>query len=244
MTWMDHALVLAFALALPVYAYVNYEKFKARVRAGTPGERLGAYAEAMIEQWLLVSAAMALWIYLVRDWSWIGLQGLGSRETWFALGVAVLISAFFLLQSATVARRPETHDRVRGTLLSFAELLPAHRNELTGFVALSLTAGVCEEILFRGVLGWYFGNWLGAWGGQGVAVVVFGAAHLYLGVVGAVRAILAGAACAGLYLWCGSLIPSILLHAVIDISAGWMAYEVMRERPSQSAAAKAEGELA
>jgi membrane protease YdiL (CAAX protease family) len=39
----------------------------------------------------------------------------------------------------------------------------------------------------------------------------------------------AGAAAAGLYLWSGSLIPSMLLHALIDLSSGWMGYIVLAE---------------
>ena len=66
-------------------------------------------------------------------------------------------------------------------------------------------------------------------------VALFGAAHLYQGAAGALGATLVGAVAAGLYLWCGSLVPSMLLHAAIDLSSGWMAYEVLREpRPCSS----------
>ena len=234
MTWMDHALVLSCALAWPLRSYLEYAKFKARVRAGIPGERLAGYARAMITQWLLVAATTALWIHLGRDWQWLGLTGLSERDSWMALGVAVLLAAFFLLQSASVARRPEMHEQVRKTMRPVAELLPVERTDLTGFLALSVTAGVCEEILFRGLLGWYFGSWLGLWGGQAVALAIFAAAHAYLGVGGAVRALIAGAAAAGSYVWSGSLVPSILLHAIVDISSGWMAYEVFHPRPADS----------
>ncbi len=79
------------------------------------------------------------------------------------------------------------------------------------------------------MLGWYLAGHLGAWAAQAAAHVLFAAAHLFLGASGALRALLAGAAFAGLYLWSGSLVPSILLHALVDISSGWMAYEVLRE---------------
>ncbi len=239
MTWMDHALVGAFAVLWPVWGLLGHEKYKARVRAGFPGTRLAAYSQVMILEWLFVTAACALWIHLARDWSWIGLVGLGTPASWWAMGVAAVLAALLLAQSAQVARSPETHLKLRGSLVSFAEVLPVDRSDFTGFLAVSITAGVCEEILYRGLLGWYFGQWLGVWGGQAAAVLMFGAAHAYLGARASIRTLLAGAVAAGLYLWCGSLLPSILLHAVIDISSGWMAYEVLRERPTVPSAAGA-----
>jgi uncharacterized protein len=236
MTWMDHALVLAFAAVGPAWGYRSYQKHKERVRAGIPGARLAAYTQGMIEQWLLVAAVVALWINRDRDWTWIGLVAPDSPGGALALAVAVLVGALLLLQTVSVARQPETHQRVRDTLRPFIEMVPVQRSDLTGFVAVSITAGVCEEILFRGMLGWYLTGPLGAWGAQAAVLVLFGAGHIYLGVQGAVRALLAGAVFAGLYLWSGSLVPSILLHALVDISSGWMAYEVLRERPAEAIA--------
>jgi uncharacterized protein len=236
MTWMDHALVLLFAVVLPAWGCLAYRSYKERVRAGIPGARLAAYAEGMIQEWLLVAAVTALWIHQDRDWAWIGLAAPDSSAGALALAAAGLIGALLLLQSAVVARRPETHERVRAAMRSSIEAVPVQRSDLTGFVALSLTAGVCEEILFRGVLPWYLAGYLGQWGAHGAAVVVFGAAHLFLGAGGAVRALLTGAVLAALYLWSGSLVPSIVLHALVDISSGWMAYEVLRERTVEAPA--------
>lgn len=235
MTWMDHALVLVFAFVWPVWGILQYRRFKERVRAGVPGARLAAYAETVIEQWLLVTAAAGLWIHLDRDWTWLGLRAIRSPASWLALAIAVLIGALFFLQSARIARRPETHEEARGALRSLVEMLPSHRSELTGFIALSVTAGVCEELLFRGVLGWYFATWLGTWAGHGLALVLFAGCHIYQGPAGAVRAFIVGGVLTGLYLWCGSLLPSMLLHASLDIASGWLAYEVLRERGPQPA---------
>ena len=236
MTWMDHALVLGFAVVLPAWACLTYRTHKARVRAGVPGARLAAYAEGMIQEWVLVAAVTALWIHQDRDWAWIGLAAPDSPAGVLALAVAALVGALLLVQSAIVARRPDTHERARAAMRSSIEALPVQRSDLTGFLALSITAGICEEILFRGVLPWYLAGYLGQWGAQAAAVAAFGAAHLFLGAGGAVRALVTGAVLAALYLWSGSLVPSIVLHALVDISSGWMAYEVLRERTVDAAA--------
>ncbi len=229
-TWIDHVLCAAFAVVWPLWAYRHHASYRAKVKARVPGERLAAYAEAMITQWLFAAAAVALWIQKSRDWNVLGLFGLDAGRIGLGLLLAAVLGGFFLAQGAFVARRPETHAQVRASVLPYVEILPAERNDLTGFIAVSLTAGVCEELLFRGLLPWYLAEWMSPWSAQLLALVVFGLAHSHLGVRAAVKAFLAGAVAAALYLWTGSLLPGMLLHATVDIASGWMAYEVLRER--------------
>jgi membrane protease YdiL (CAAX protease family) len=235
MTLWDHLLVLAFAIGWPAHGLLAYRSYLESVRRGVPGTRLAEYATAMLTQWLFVAAMAALWIHLDRDFTALGLVAPATVAAWGALGVSAGIGGLMVAQSAMVARHPETHEQARHALSTVAELLPRDRNDLSGFVALSITAGICEEILFRGLLPWYLAPLAGVWGGQGLALIVFTTAHLYLGVTASLRAGLAGAACAGLYLWSGSLVPGMLLHAALDVAAGWMAYEVLRERAPAAA---------
>lgn len=229
MTWFDFTFTLAIAVVWPAMALHQHRGYQARVRAGVPGARLAAYATGVITQWLLVATVVALWIHLARQWSDIGLARPAGWQGWAATSIALVLGGLLLAQSAMVARRPETHAQVRAAMANYAELLPVGRSDLSGFSALSITAGICEEVLFRGYLAWVLAHWLGIWGGQGGALLVFGVAHAYLGRGAVVRALLAGAATAGLYLWSGSLIPSMLLHALIDLSSGWLGYIVLAE---------------
>jgi membrane protease YdiL (CAAX protease family) len=238
LSWMDHALVLGFAVAWPAWALRSHRAYRERVRAGVVGARLAGYAHAAITQWLLASLAVGLWIHASRDWSEIGLAVPAGLRPWAALAVAGALGGLMLAQSAAVEGRPETHGQVRAAVAPMAELLPADRSDLHGFVALSITAGVCEEVLFRGLLPWYLAQALGPWGGQALALAAFGAAHAYLGATAVVRAVLAGLVAAALYVWSGSLLPSMLLHALVDVAGGWMAYVVLRDPgPVEGAAA-------
>jgi membrane protease YdiL (CAAX protease family) len=228
-TWLDLVFTLAIAVVWPAMALRQHRGYQARVRAGVPGARLAAYATGVITQWLLAATVVALWIHLARQWSDLGLARPAGWHGWVATGVAAALGGLLLAQSAMVARRPETHAQVREAMAGYAELLPVRRSDLSGFSALSITAGICEELLFRGYLAWVLAHWLGGWGGQAGALLVFGVAHSYLGRGAVLRAMVAGAAAAGLYLWSGSLIPSMLLHALIDLSSGWMGYIVLAE---------------
>ncbi len=69
-------------------------------------------------------------------------------------------------------------------------LLPQTATEKRWFDAVSVTAGICEEIIYRGFLFAYFAAWLpGA--AAGVVIVlaglVFGLGHLYQGAAGIVK---------------------------------------------------------
>jgi membrane protease YdiL (CAAX protease family) len=89
----------------------------------------------------------------------------------------------------------------------------------TGWAALlSINAGLSEECFFRlllpllliGVLH----NPLLAFIS---ATILFGLVHIYQGVLGVVMTTLVGAVLAGLYLWTGSLLITIVVHAGLDL---------------------------
>jgi membrane protease YdiL (CAAX protease family) len=236
-TWMDHLLVAGFALAWPVAAFAGRHAHRARVRARVAGARLAAYASSSLTEWLFATVAIAVWIRQARDWDALGLAAPAGGQAWSALAVALVLGGLLAAQSAMVSARAETHAQVRATMAPIVEVLPADRSDLTGFLAMSVTAGICEELLFRGYLPWYLAHWLGGWGAQAAALAVFGMAHISLGVAAAVKAFLRGAVFAGLYVWSGSLLPGMLLHTLVDATSGWMAYAVLRDEPTATAGA-------
>ena len=56
-----------------------------------------------------------------------------------------------------------------------------------------VTAGICEELLFRGFLTWYLAHHVGLPVAAAAQVVIFGVAHLYQGFGGIVKTGFAGA---------------------------------------------------
>jgi membrane protease YdiL (CAAX protease family) len=101
-----------------------------------------------------------------------------------------------------------------------AALLPRTAAERRVFAFLALTAGICEEVLYRG-FGLAALRWAAPGMGNraliGVTAVAFGMAHLYQGVRGVVLTGLAGAYFAWIAISTGSLVPVMVLHAVLDL---------------------------
>jgi membrane protease YdiL (CAAX protease family) len=97
-------------------------------------------------------------------------------------------------------------------------LLPRTRGELRYGAALSLNAGIFEELLFRlGLPALVFavtGNALAAFVG---ATLLFGLLHLYQGTFGIVFSTVLGVVFVLLYLVTGSILVPIVLHVLIDL---------------------------
>jgi membrane protease YdiL (CAAX protease family) len=89
------------------------------------------------------------------------------------------------------------------------------------FVVLSITAGICEEFLFRGfVMGALFRAGLGTWLVVVVSSAMFGLAHLYQGKGGSVGTGILGALFGSVRIVYHSLLPAVVWHAALDIVAG------------------------
>ena len=100
-----------------------------------------------------------------------------------------------------------------------AALLPRTPVERRMFAALAVTAGICEELLYRG-FGLAALRWVAPGLGTAALIVItgaaFGFAHLYQGRMGVIATGLLGAYFAWIVIATGSLVPVILLHALLD----------------------------
>lgn len=178
------------------------------------------------------SSAGALWALFVlallaADASAMSFADLGLRSIgWGPLaGWAAGVTAVSLVGLVAV-RALGVRERA---LLRY--LLPRTRAEKLEFAGVSATAGVTEELVFRGFL-------IPALvlAGASVAVattvscVLFGFLHGYQGVAGTLRAGLLGLLLAVPLLLTGSILPSMLAHAAIDLVSGlWLGPRLVRE---------------
>src|SRR3989442_993998 len=88
------------------------------------------------------------------------------------------------------------------------------------FAVLAVTAGLCEEFLYRGFALWYFTSLAGSVAGFALAAVLFGLGHLYLGRMHVVRTAIVGAVFGLLVTGTGSLWLAIVVHAAMDLLGG------------------------
>jgi Predicted metal-dependent membrane protease len=132
-----------------------------------------------------------------------------------ALTTGTVLAALVLLVLPLVAFRGQV-DEVPA-VGDIRALLPRTRGELPYGAALSLNAGVFEELLFRlGLPGLLFAVTGHAAVAFAVATVLFGLLHLYQGPLGVLFSGILGAVFVALYLVTGSIVVPIVVHAAID----------------------------
>ncbi|RBY88954.1 CPBP family intramembrane metalloprotease [Blastococcus sp. TBT05-19] len=227
------AVVVAAYLVVgePVAGHVLHRRFEGRLRTDA-GARRSFYRRLLVLEWGLAVLALIVWLFATDvSAGAVGLRWPQGWPGWFtsALVVVVLLlvvastrqlRAGALLEMARPARRPGEGRHAEPPGLSTLALLPRTDDERRLFTVVGITAGVCEEWLYRG---FFLAVVTAVVGGAPssvlvlVAGVAFGLAHAYQGRAGIVTTGVLGGVMALLYLDTGSLLLPVLLHALIDL---------------------------
>ena len=100
-------------------------------------------------------------------------------------------------------------------------MTPKTKNEKRWWLGVSLTTGICEEIIFRGffifLISQIFPN-MSIYFVLVIAVVLFGLGHFYQGIKGLILTTLMGAFLASVYIVSGSLIIVIAMHFLTNFA--------------------------
>lgn len=228
--WADHLYVIGVLLLfMPIVGTIAYRRFLAR-REKIGGRALVIeYRATILWQIGLAGVPLLLW--------WTGGRPLDhlfatpsamSEEGDFAQALAIG-AGIGLAARPLLALIPAIGRKFARQMAKLAPFLPQTGEQLCWGLAVSLAAGLCEEIAYRGYLMAYLGHWL-PWGWQiGGSALIFGIAHAYQGKAGVLMTTVIGAGLGALYVIGGSLWPAILLHAALDVSVMLTAFIVLRE---------------
>jgi uncharacterized protein len=219
MPWDFWLIFFALGVLLPWRGQARMKKLLA-IEHVSSIERLVLYASTIGFQWL--AAAIVGWRVWLRGYTAPQLGLLFEdrmRLTIAGLAGAVLIGSLQWLNLYRVGRIPVES---RGPLQAIAErILPQSTVELLPYVALAITAGLCEEFLYRGfAMAALTRAGLAAWLVVLVSSLLFGLAHSYQGPGGMAMTFIAGLVLGASRLAYNSLVPAVFWHSAIDLVAG------------------------
>lgn len=197
--------------------------------AGPEAVRLRFYRNWVRQGWLWAAAVLGVVVAtpgvgladLGLRWPDLRFEGLDGIGRSLVTGMAGGIVGGLVL-TAVASRVPAVQRRLPGMVGTAAVLpmLPTTPRGRRGWSSLAITAGVTEEVTYRGflilVLALLFPGAL-AIVVVALAGTLFGAAHWYQGRPGMLATGVLGCALAGLYLATGSLLLGMVLHLLIDL---------------------------
>lgn len=235
--WAGAALTGAgeITLALVVVAYCVFgEPFVGRALhlamerevTADPRRRPRGYARLLVLE--VVLGAIALVVASALGGIGLGRLGLAAPHPTgpavlfgAGLGAAAVVAVGVVGSTVAIWRLDRPIPVVGGNRVRV--MMPVLRVERVWFLGLSVAAGICEELLYRGLLPALLAALLpglSAWLVILLGAVAFGAAHAYQGIRGMVVTGVLGALLGIVYLTTGSLIVVMVLHALIDARVG------------------------
>jgi CAAX protease family protein len=193
----------------------------------------------------LADHGKAIYVYLVAafmDWAllyycWVGVHHRGGNldtlsggrwTSWKGVAVDVAIAVpFWGLWEATAYA---VHWMLGpSSAKSVTDLLPRSLLEIVIWIGVSITAGVCEELAFRGYLQRQFHALSG---NVAVAVMaqalVFGVAHGYQGWKQVIVISVFGVLYGSLAAWRRNVRATVIAHAWSDIWGGWLRTAILK----------------
>ena len=229
MSVLDHILFVVICLASPLIDWLwLYPRLRRATAAGVTGARARGYFLTMLTSWGLTACVIALWLAFGRPFGYLRL-GIGNPpRSGIGLALAAVYVVFAWLQRRAILRKPEEAVETLRCQIGRADALMPHTpREYRLFQMVAITAGICEEVLYRGFVIWYLAIWITIVPAALVSSILFGFAHIYIGIPHVIRTMIVGAVFAVVALGTGSLWPAIVLHAAIDLFSGDLVYHTL-----------------
>jgi membrane protease YdiL (CAAX protease family) len=205
------AMLAVVLVAIPVFAL-----WRARMddpdRAQERRVKHARYARTLLVLWGITALALyALRLYGLGP----GDVGVRAPDAPWAYGAGLIVPAMFVLVSG--GRENISSDYLR----KVGRVIPIDSSDWIWFVPLSITAGICEEFLYRGYAFTQIGALTGSVGvGFLLSSAAFGLAHAYQGRLGVIGTTITGGLYAVVFLLTGSVVPCMIGHVVQDIVGG------------------------
>ena len=220
MPWDFLLIFLVLAVIVPWRGWVRLQRLLA-LPSITSRDRILLYLSSIATQWIVT--AIIAWRALARGYSFpaLGLKFSPLPDLLIVgiFGGALLgLAHWFNLRRISRSKNPAA-ERIK----SLAEkIFPHDGREAAVFSSLAITAGICEEFLYRGfVFGALTHISIPAWAVLVISSIMFGLAHAYQGRSGIVGTLILGMVFGLVRILYDSLIPVVFWHAAVDIVAGF-----------------------
>lgn len=240
MIYLEYALWVYF-FAYPLYIFLTYEKEKQQIIA-QPQKRVGAYRETMAGLWLPTFVLLALVFNGNVSGFDIGIRWQWDLANQIGTGLLIVLCGYFVMSLKQLDNDSKARKGAEEQLEHLRYFMPTNNKERRYFTfGVSVAAGVCEELLYRGFMMTALGQYMPTWAAVVLSSLIFGLGHVYQGYSHILRTAMMGVVMALIYLATDSLLIPILFHIAVDVYSGALGYTVFSKHSNtqQPAAATA-----
>lgn len=221
-TIVSHVLVFILVVVSPLWDLYEIPRLKASTE---PRKKIRFYGRIVMLSWVCAAvAAMTVGIAAVftlrktpGDIAWLDP---GSRGRAGAIGLTAGMLIAIFLPAALAMWSEKIRAKAGKAVKKLVFLLPSTGEERRWWWLVCITAGICEEVVYRGFLLHYLHvlpfHLSLTWALVGSSVI-FGIGHLYQGLAGAVQTALIGFVLGAIFLMTGNLGVPIVVHALLDL---------------------------
>jgi membrane protease YdiL (CAAX protease family) len=225
-------LLAAYTVLVEPILRTNFFRMVKRQLKVEPGARLLFYRTQVLWEWSWVVVLVIILIPISDPLQWLGLT-LPSYFGWIILAALLLGIA---LSTFLLRRNPPALAAMRRSLEASSILLPSTAREFTWYATTAITAGICEELLYRGFLIRFISVTFPGIDFLIISIlsgVIYGLSRAYQGLKGILQTALMGFSFAMIYFLSGnllstfsgsqvagltgSLIPVIVFHALAEL---------------------------
>jgi membrane protease YdiL (CAAX protease family) len=201
--------------------------------------RCKEYRSSILFLWCVVVGILIL--CFIGD---ISLNDLGLRlfkfeqNIWFTaitLGLCGIALVFLLYQTISLLTSSKAREKAKEQIKDgegVGMMIPRTKKEKRWFALLSLSAGICEEIIYRGFLVFLIQAvfpGLPIWLMILIPSVIFGVGHFYQGAKGMLMTGMIGMVFMSVFLVTDSLFLCMVLHFLMDFSSAFILEEEQAE---------------
>lgn len=232
----DYLLVLVFGILLPFVSGVRsaavFKEMKTQFDSAT---KRRFYLGNSFFLFIIAAVIILVWGLYQRPYSELGFAtpaSLGRSIQWWMIGLFVCLYALDIIYSLADSSELE---KAMTSMNDQTPFMPSQLRDLPAYIVMCISAGVFEEIVFRGyMINFFKALFVGIPAAAAWAVItpaiIFSLAHYYQGPK-AVFKILVLSLLFGMIFWhSGSLYAVIILHFLVDFASGLLSIYLSKNK--------------
>lgn len=233
--WVDHILAFLFCIGIPLYAARQRTKGTLPIYFSSD-QKKQIYMSGSFSLFIMGAIVVLVWLIFKRPLAELGLtQPVNLRAWWWMPIVFMLI---YLLDPVITLSTKKRMNTALDEWKKRTPFLPTKTKELPEYLLMCFSAGVFEEIAYRGYLVTYCWYLFEASTYHEVFAIIvpafaFAIAHFYQGAKAVLKIFVLSLFFGYIFIYSGSLLIVMILHFLVDAVGGLLSIKYMKDHVQQ-----------